>query len=210
MKTPSFRPGDLILLSVVLAGCIRGGDARVPQAAVEAISQSPFRFSAIVALSSIAVTFSAPVEGVAAADLSVNGSPSTKVVGRGAGPYEFVGFDPPAIGLVTVELRGRGFAPTSWTYTLVDPARDSDGDGLNDGEEATRYRTDPTRTDTDADGLPDRFEALHACLDPIVDERRPLDYMGRPLPGDHDADDDGQTNMEELAAGTDPCSAASK
>jgi len=41
----------------------------------------------------------------------------------------------------------------------TDPERrDSDGDGLTDGQEVLIYKTDPLRTDTDDDGYPDQME----------------------------------------------------
>ncbi|GEM_PF-3488682 len=36
--------------------------------------------------------------------------------------------------------------------------RDTDGDGLTDGEEVLTYKTDPLKTDTDGDGYPDQME----------------------------------------------------
>lgn len=44
--------------------------------------------------------------------------------------------------------------------------KDSDGDGLSDGEEAV-LRTDPSRKDTDGDGLSDLDETRSFCTDPL-------------------------------------------
>ncbi|WKZ29665.1 MAG: hypothetical protein QY323_02955 [Patescibacteria group bacterium] len=44
--------------------------------------------------------------------------------------------------------------------------RDTDADGLSDGEEAA-LRTDPSRKDTDADGLSDLEEVRTYCTDPL-------------------------------------------
>lgn len=43
---------------------------------------------------------------------------------------------------------------------------DSDGDGLNDGEEVRRYRTNPLRADSDGDGLSDGDEVSKHKTDP--------------------------------------------
>ena len=59
------------------------------------------------------------------------------------------------------------------------PDPDSDGDGLNDGDEV-RFGYDPTNPDTDGDGTPDGLD---------------------------DSDGDGLTAAEEIAAGTSPIEA---
>ena len=72
--------------------------------------------------------------------------------------------------------------------------RDTDGDGLDDGEEA-RLGTSARLGDTDGDGLPDRWELDHE-LDPLSaagDEGR-----------DGDPDLDGLPNFAEHASGSDP------
>jgi hypothetical protein len=179
------------------------------------VYQSPFRlFRFITELPSVSVTFSVPVTGVTAGDLTVNESPATNVTGSGKGPYVFTGFEPPDFGSIKVSLapgvitgeQGLAFEGQSWTQTLVDSEGDADNDGANNGEEANRFRTDPTNPDTDGDGLPDGFETAHACLDPLQDEANPRDMLGNLLPGDDDADNDGVTNLEEFVQGTDPCS----
>jgi outer membrane protein OmpA-like peptidoglycan-associated protein len=44
---------------------------------------------------------------------------------------------------------------------------DTDGDGLTDIDENTKYRTDPTKKDTDGDGLSDGEEILKYRTDPL-------------------------------------------
>jgi hypothetical protein len=187
--------------------------------------QSPFRlFRFITSLPSVTVRFSELVTGVQAADLTVNGSPATQVTGSGLGPYLFTGFAPPALGSVDiavatdaiVDVDNLPLVPMSWTQTLVDPAADSDGDGLTNGQEVDVFLTNPLSADTDGDGLPDGYEVQHACLDPLSNESSPLsmvhiahdpgqgDGEGH-LPPMDDPDHDGLTNLQEFQMGTDPC-----
>ena len=70
------------------------------------------------------------------------------------------------------------------------PFPDSDGDGLNDCEEAV-VGTSPYLQDTDGDGLPDQLEVLRGVY-PLVDDRL------------FDTDGDGMLNGRELQQGTDP------
>ena len=76
---------------------------------------------------------------------------------------------------------------------------DCDADGLTNDEEATAG-TDPSIADTDGDGINDGQEVN-------TDSTDPLDSCssvgGTPL-GTDDCDNDGLTNDEEAAAGTDP------
>jgi len=44
---------------------------------------------------------------------------------------------------------------------------DTDGDGLNDGDEVTKYKTDPLKADTDGDGLNDGDEVTKYRTDPL-------------------------------------------
>ena len=66
------------------------------------LSESPARLSVVTSLTTVSVTFSEPVQLVAAGDLTVNASAATTLVcgscvaGVGAGPYEFSGFAPPS------------------------------------------------------------------------------------------------------------------
>jgi hypothetical protein len=66
---------------------------------------------------------------------------------------------------------------------------DTDGDGLNDGDESNRYRTFPGFADSDSDGLADGAEVLTHHTDPLT----------------ADTDGDGLTDREEaLVHYTDP------
>ena len=54
------------------------------------------------------------------------------------------------------------------TKYKTDPLKaDTDGDGLNDGDEVTKYRTDPLKADTDGDGLNDGDEVTKYKTDPL-------------------------------------------
>lgn len=61
---------------------------------------------------------------------------------------------------------------------------DTDGDGLNDGEEVNTLKTDPLKTDTDADGLSDGDEVLKSKTDPL----------------NPDTDGDGVDDLAEVGA----------
>ena len=65
---------------------------------------------------------------------------------------------------------------------------DSDGDGINDGDEITVHTTLPTQTDTDRDGLSDGDEINTTGTDPL----------------DADSDNDGVSDGLEITLGTDP------
>ena len=82
----------------------------------------------VVSLGSIAVWFTKPVTGVAAADLLVNGAQATAVseAAGSAGPYRFSGWATPAPGAVLVTLLpgairdvdSKPFAGDAWGYVL--------------------------------------------------------------------------------------------
>ncbi|MCU0230966.1 MAG: lamin tail domain-containing protein, partial [Acidobacteria bacterium] len=92
--------------------------------------EEPVRSSLTPNLTQVRVTFSEPVSGVAAADLTVAGAPATAVScvtctgGVGAGPYTFTGFPVPALPRFTVQLApgaiqdgaSNSFGGDSWTY----------------------------------------------------------------------------------------------
>jgi hypothetical protein len=77
---------------------------------------------------------------------------------------------------------------------------DTDRDQLSDLEELTSG-TNPAANDTDADGLGDLWEVRHEGLDPLSNT-----FCPDPARSDaaRDCDDDGLSNVEEFAAGTDP------
>jgi outer membrane protein OmpA-like peptidoglycan-associated protein len=60
--------------------------------------------------------------------------------------------------------------------------RDTDGDGLSDGEEFNIYKTSPLNADTDGDGLTDEEEVMALATDPLK----------------ADTDGDGLTDGEEV------------
>ncbi len=82
---------------------------------------------------------------------------------------------------------------------------DSDGDGLDDGEETGRYGTDPQQKDTDHDGIGDRYEVRY------WGDRWAEDSDGDGTINllDPDSDNDGHADGEEIGAGTDPADAGS-
>ena len=68
-------------------------------------------------------------------------------------------------------------------YDFTNPSKaDTDGDGLNDGEEVNTYHTDPLKQDTDGDGLTDGDEVHHYRTDPTK----------------QDTDNDGLTDGDEV------------
>jgi hypothetical protein len=104
---------------------------------------------------------------------------------------------------------------------------DTDGDGLLDADEVTRYGTDPLRSDSDADGFNDYHEVLKSGTnpnDPDTDRDRVIDSTDNcPVvanpdqtdtdrngigdacePATVDTDRDGLLDVEEAHAGTDP------
>ncbi len=91
---------------------------------------------------------------------------------------------------------GSVYAGLGLTYavsTETDPVkRDTDGDGLWDGEELRGYGTNPLNADTDGDLMPDGWEVQYGL--------NPLD----PSDGPGDPDGDGVLNLEEYLNGTAP------
>ncbi|MDR1640253.1 MAG: hypothetical protein LBT59_11200, partial [Clostridiales bacterium] len=60
--------------------------------------------------------------------------------------------------------------------------KDTDGDGLSDGDEVNVYGTNPLKEDTDDDGLPDNVEIYDLLTDPLSE----------------DSDGDGRTDVDEI------------
>jgi hypothetical protein len=161
----------------------------------------------------ISVYFSEPVSGVNASNFRVNNASATHVTGQGAGPYVFTGFKPPELGSLNIALMpgsildttGNRFVGDSWRYILIDPTKDSDGDGENDGQEVNIFRTNPTSPDSDSDGIPDGFESSSTCLNPLIDDTHVMDIEGNVTGAIPDSDSDGISNVEEYKLKTDPC-----
>jgi hypothetical protein len=57
-------------------------------------------------------------------------------------------------------------APAAMLPVPMDPNLDSDGDGLTDADEITRYGTSPAVADTDGDGFSDHDEIVDKAFDP--------------------------------------------
>lgn len=87
----------------------------------------------------------------------------------GTAPPAGTGTKPPAGGSPSSTSKPQGIVPREKDAppALADAAqKDSDSDGLTDGEEAA-LRTDPKRKDTDNDGLSDLEEVRSYCTDPL-------------------------------------------
>lgn len=95
----------------------------------------------------------------------------------------------------------------SGTHFLVD---DTDGDGLPDGPEVTRFGSDPTVEDTDGDGVPDAAEirngtdprAADTDGDGLSDREEIVELPTDPT--ESDTDDDGLSDPQERQWETDP------
>ena len=90
----------------------------------------------------------------------------------------------------------------------TDPTNpDTDGDGLTDGEEVTTVGSNPLDTDTDDGTVGDGVEVgqgTNPVNDPSDDILSDTDGDGRPDNVDTDDDNDGLTDDEEAALGTNP------
>lgn len=81
--------------------------------------------------------------------------------------------------------------------------KDTDGDGLTDGEEVYLYSTNPLKQDTDEDGLLDAYEV--AQNDTIHFNPTLQDSDGNGIhDSEEDLDNDGLRNIDEVKWGTDP------
>lgn len=95
--------------------------------------------------------------------------------------------------------------------TVVPVITDSDGDGLTDEQEITRYNTDPKKSDTDGDGLSDGAEVLRYKTDPLkadTDGDGLNDYaeimVHKTDPLKIDTDGGGMNDGAEIQAKTNP------
>ena len=98
-------------------------------------------------------------------------------------PVEIIAEDP-VVNTVTVEVPGFSTYIVTLPENLVS---DTDGDGLDDGDEIT-LGTDPNDSDTDNDGLNDGSEVNTYGTDPLLS----------------DTDGDGVSDGIEISLGTDP------
>ena len=129
--------------------------------------------------------------------------------GRGATDSDSVTFNS-TTNSVTADLRASGATDQIRIIT----ARDTDGDGLTDNEEAT-LGTNPADTDTDADGSSDGDEVSNGTdpLDPDSDDDGLSDgeeIVAGTDPLDEDSDDDGLDDGDEVYAGSDPLTLGSE
>ena len=93
---------------------------------------------------------------------------------------------------------------TQVTITVIDCLLDADFDGLEDDEEEA-IGTDPNNPDTDGDGIEDGQEVNIDFTDPLDD----CDSIGGTPLDESDCDNDGLTNAEETLLETDPFNADS-
>ncbi|MDB6070585.1 MAG: CotH protein, partial [Verrucomicrobiales bacterium] len=151
-----FRPELRAPFLIAAAACWISGPGRLFAApAISAIVPAPG--TTVSVLTSVSVTFTEPVTGVAATDLGVNGELTDSVSGSGAGPYIFTFPQPPsgAVSLgwdVDQSIAGIGtgeFAPSGgWTYSLTDSIAPAFGKirTSNPGEEMDDVRPIPGST----------------------------------------------------------------
>ncbi len=127
-----------------------------------------------------------------------------------AAPGEFIGTGAE----LSMVVRPAGVVDTaSLFWRIVVSDRDTDGDGLNDWEEA-QIGTDPAVADSDADGLRDADELVHgtdpmrgsSANDGIADGWKVSHGFdpNSPTLGGEDPDDDGRDNLTEYQMGSDP------
>jgi hypothetical protein len=88
---------------------------------------------------------------------------------------------------------------------------DSDGDGLDDGEEVNQYNSDPLMEDTDRDGLSDEEEVNEYGTDPTISDTDSDGLDDGPEVNEHgtdptvaDTDGDGFDDGAEIQQGSDP------
>jgi len=150
---------------------------------------------------------------VEASDTDGDGLPDRWETGHGLSPTDPTGDngadgDPDSDGLTNAQEYAHGADPDNSdtdgdglndgdevNIHLTNPARaDSDGDGLSDSEELAQS-TNPNNPDTDGDGLPDGWEVTNGLL--------PNDATGD-NGASGDPDTDGVINSQEHAHNTDP------
>jgi hypothetical protein len=169
----------------------------------------PTRDEVLAYLPTIVVEFWEPVTGVAAGDLTVNGSPATNLQAHSPSSYIFWGFADPGTSStlvpVTVALAagaiqdggGNPFPGTTWSYT-VDV--DQDGDGIPDVRDNC-----PSAPNT-GQANSSQYTLHGAHYGDTHDPSLPLGRPGHPE-GDAchpDDDGDGIDDATEQANGTDP------
>ena len=109
-----------------------------------------------------------------------------------------IGFDPTDPSDAAQDFDGDGISNLVEINSGFDPKdRDTDDDGLTDGDEYTLHGTMIANADTDDDGMSDGWE--------IANGFNPLNEADAAL----DADEDGYSNLREYRDGTDPNDATS-
>ncbi|HTG45103.1 MAG TPA: binary toxin-like calcium binding domain-containing protein, partial [Verrucomicrobiae bacterium] len=89
--------------------------------------------------------------------------------------------------------------------------KDTDGDGLSDGDEVNTYKSDPLKVDSDGDGLSDNAEIATYKTDPSkadtdgdrLDDGSEINVT-KTDPSKADTDADGVSDFDELRVMTDP------
>ena len=109
---------------------------------------------------------------------SISANPSQgsiQIVNQTTGAFIYVPYKD-ASGIDTFQYRandGKLYSDSASVTINIEPAADSDNDGITDTDETTVYGTDPQNADTDGDGLKDKEEA---------------DYWGENWSSDYDGD----------------------
>jgi hypothetical protein len=169
----------------------------------------PMRDEVLAYLPTIVVEFWEAVTGVAAGDLTVNGSPATHVQAHSASSYVFWGFADPgpsstpatvAVALAAGAIQDGGGAPfpgTTWSYT-VDV--DQDADGIPDVRD--NCPTTPNADQTNSSRLLIHGSHYGDAHDPTIPLGRPGHAEGDACSNDDDGD--GIDDATEATNGTDP------